>query len=31
MNPAGGTVTTYADGDLTGLARLGKGECFPDV
>ena len=31
MNPVGGTVTTYADGDLTGLARLGQGECFPDV
>ena len=32
MNPQNtGTVTTYADGDLTGLARLGQGRCFPEV
>jgi len=32
MNPTSdGTVTTYADGDLTGLARLGQGACYPDV
>lgn len=32
MNPVGdGTVTAYADGDLTGLSRLGRGECFPAV
>ena len=31
MNPTGGNVTTFADGDLTGLARLGAGACFPDV
>nr|WP_256127871.1 matrixin family metalloprotease [Arthrobacter sp. SDTb3-6] len=23
-------VTTYAAGDLTGLARLGQGKCFPN-
>lgn len=31
MNATGGTVTAYADGDLTGLARLGQGACFPKV
>jgi hypothetical protein len=32
MNPSGnGSVTTYADGDLTGLNQLGRGACFPDV
>lgn len=32
MNPSGdGSVTTYADGDRTGLARLGQGACFPEV
>ena len=32
MNPStDGTVTTYAAGDLTGLNRLGRGACFPQV
>jgi hypothetical protein len=31
MNPVGGSVTAYADGDLTGLARLGQGPCVPEV
>ena len=31
MNPTGGAVTTYAEGDLTGLWHLGQGECFPQV
>ena len=31
MNPVGGWVTTYADGDLTGLAKLGRGPCVPEV
>ena len=31
MNPTTGSVTTFADGDLTGLYRLGRGECFPKV
>ena len=31
MNPTSGPVTAYADGDLTGLARLGQGECFPEI
>jgi hypothetical protein len=24
-------VTDYADGDLTGLARLGGGPCVPEL
>lgn len=32
MNPSGdGSVTGFAAGDLTGLARLGTGRCFPRV
>jgi hypothetical protein len=32
MNPVGSTeVTTFAAGDLTGLATLGRGRCFPEV
>jgi hypothetical protein len=32
MNPTGnGVVTTYADGDRTGLWHLGQGACYPDV
>jgi hypothetical protein len=32
MNPSDtGEVTSFAAGDLTGLARLGQGRCFPDV
>jgi hypothetical protein len=31
MNPTGSGVTTFADGDLTGLSRLGRGDCFPSV
>ena len=32
MNPStDGSVTTYADGDLTGLNHLGRGACFPKV
>jgi hypothetical protein len=31
MNPTGGSVTAFGAGDLTGLARLGQGECFPKV
>jgi hypothetical protein len=32
MNPSGnGLVTTYADGDRTGLWHLGQGACYPDV
>ncbi len=32
MNPEGAPgVTSYADGDLTGLSELGQGRCFPDI
>ena len=31
MYPSTGLATSFADGDLTGLARLGQGECFPTV
>ena len=31
MYPSIGTATGFADGDLTGLYRLGQGECFPTV
>jgi hypothetical protein len=32
MHPEGGQeVTDFAAGDLTGLAELGHGRCFPDV
>lgn len=32
MNPTGnGVVTTYADGDRTGLWHLGQGACYPEV
>jgi predicted Zn-dependent protease len=29
MYPTTGAVVTYQDGDLAGLARLGKGACAP--
>ncbi len=31
MYPSTGLATSFADGDLTGLSRLGQGECFPTV
>jgi len=31
MNPATTTLTAYQDGDLTGLAALGRGACAPDL
>ena len=31
MYPSNGTGTSLADGDLTGLSRLGQGRCFPNV
>lgn len=31
MHPATGGVTTYAEGDLTGLAELGDGPCAPGI
>ncbi|MDX5317789.1 MAG: hypothetical protein LPK38_00260 [Actinomycetes bacterium] len=31
MNPVTTTVTTFQDGDLTGLAALGQGACAPGL
>ena len=31
MNPVTSNVSTFQDGDLTGLAILGQGACAPDV
>ena len=31
MNPEGTDVTEFAAGDLAGLARLGGGQCVPEL
>jgi hypothetical protein len=31
MHPEAGAARDFASGDLTGLARLGRGECVPDL
>lgn len=31
MNPEGTNVTEFAAGDLAGLARLGGGQCVPEL